>query len=312
VRAFISLLVVACIAPVLGSCGGDAGSGDSEAHLTAVATTTQVADLVANVGGERVDVEGILSPGGDPHAYEPRPSDAAALADAAVVFKSGGDVDGWLDDLIDNAGADAEVVSLIDHVHTIQGEDEGEESDPHWWQDPRNAILAVAAVRDALIEADPEGHDIYRRNAAAYTRRLERLDSAIAACIAKVPTGQRKLVTTHDALGYFAARYDVEVVGALIPSLSTQAQPSVKDIAALVDQIREEGVKAIFPETAINDRLEQAVSREAGAEVGKPLLADSLGREGSTGDTYLEAMASNTEAMVDGMTAGEVACRPRT
>ena len=111
----------------------------SEAHLTAVATTTQVADLVASVGGERVDVEGILSPGGDPHAYEARPSDAAALTDAAVVFKSGGDVDGWLDDLIDNAGADAEVVSLIDHVRTT------EDQDPHWWQDPRNAILAVAA-----------------------------------------------------------------------------------------------------------------------------------------------------------------------
>jgi zinc/manganese transport system substrate-binding protein len=305
VRTLVWLLVVVCIAPVLGSCGGDGGSGGGQAHLTAVATTTQVADLVANVGGERVDVEGILSPGGDPHAYEPRPSDAAALADAAVVFKSGGDVDGWLDELIDNAGADAEVVSLIDHVRTTQ------DQDPHWWQDPRNAILAVAAVRDALIDADPEGRDIYRRNAAAYTRRLKRLDSAIAACMAKVPTGQRKLVTTHDALGYFAARYDIEVVGALIPSLSTQAQPSVKDIAALVDQIRDEGVKAIFPETAINDRLEQAVSREAGAEVGKPLLADSLGREGSAGDTYLEAMASNTEAMVDGMTAGAVACRPR-
>ena len=312
-RVLISLLVVACITPVLSSCGDDAGSGGSEAHLTAVATTTHVADFVANVGGERVDVEGILSPGGDPHAYEPRPSDAAALADAAVVFKSGGDVDGWLDELIDNAGADAELVSLIDHVRTIRGEDEhaGEENDPHWWQDPRNAILAVAAVRDALIDADPEGRDIYRRNAAAYTRRLERLDSAIAACMVKVPTGQRKLVTTHDALGYFARRYDVEVVGALIPSLSTQAQPSLKDIDALVGQIRDEGVQAIFPETAINDRLEQAVSREAGAEVGESLLADSLGREGSTGDTYLEAMASNTEAMVDGMTAGKITCKPR-
>jgi zinc/manganese transport system substrate-binding protein len=166
-------------------------------------------------------------------------------------------------------------------------------------------------VRDALIKADPEGRAAYRRNAAAYSQRLRRLDSEIAACMAKVPTGQRKLVTTHDALGYFANRYGVEVVGALIPSRSTQAQPSVKDINALVDQIRDEGVEAIFPETAVNDKLEQAVSREAHAEVGKPLWADSLGREGSTGDTYLKAMAFNTEVMVDGMTAGEVACRPK-
>lgn len=311
-RSLVSLLVVGCIALALTSCGGDAGSGGGggEADLTAVATTSQVADLVSNVGGARVDVEGILPSGGDPHAFEPRPSDAAALTDAPVVFRSGGDLDGWLDELLDNAGADADVVSLIDHVHTIRA-DTGGEIDPHWWQNPRNAILAVAAVRDALTEVDPEGRDTYRRNAAAYTRRLTRLDSEIAACMAKVPAGRRKLVTTHDALGYFADRYHVEVVGALIPSLSTQAQPSVEDINALVGQIRDEGVKAIFPETAINEKLEQAVSREADAEVGAPLWTDSLGPEGSTGDTYIKAMAHNTEAMVDGMTAGEVACRPR-
>jgi ABC-type Zn uptake system ZnuABC Zn-binding protein ZnuA len=311
-RTLVLALVLGCVALLLTSCGGaaDSGAGGGEAALTAVATTSQVADLVRNVGGARVEVEGILPPGGDPHAFEPRPSDAAALTDAPVVFRSGGDLDGWLDELLDNAGADADVVSLIDHVHTIRS-DAGGEIDPHWWEDPRNAILAVAVVRDALTEVDPEGRDTYRRNAAAYTQRLRRLDSEIAACMARVPAGRRKLVTTHDALGYFADRYDVEVVGALIPSLSTQAQPSVEDINALVDQIHDEGVKAIFPETAINDKLEQAVSREADAEVGAPLWTDSLGREGSTGDTYMEAMAFNTEAMVDGMTAGRVACQPK-
>jgi ABC-type Zn uptake system ZnuABC Zn-binding protein ZnuA len=310
-RMPVLLLVLGSIALPLTSCGGDADSGaGDQAKLTAVATTSQVADLVSNVGGARVDVDGILPSGGDPHAFEPRPSDAASLTDAPVVFRSGGDLDGWLDELLDNAGADADVVSLIDHVHTIRA-DTGGEIDPHWWQDPRNAILAVAAVRDALTEVDPKGRATYRRNAAAYTRRLRRLDSQIAACMARVPAARRKLVTTHDALGYFADRYHVEVVGALIPSLSTQAQPSVEDINALVDQIRDEGVKAIFPETAINDKLEQAVSREADAEVGAPLWTDSLGREGSRGDTYMEAMASNTEAIVDGMTAGQVACKPK-
>lgn len=303
-------LLILCLLPLaLASCGEESGSGGSEAELTVVATTPQVADLVRNVGGERVDVDGILSAGADPHDYEPRPSDAASLADAPVVFRSGGDLDSWLDDLLDNAGGDAELVSLIDEVETTEGSDG--EADPHWWQDPRNAILAVGAVRDALIKADPGGGDRYRRNAAAYTKQLERLDSEIADCMEQVPSGQRKLVTTHDALGYFAERYDVEVVGALIPSLSTQAQPSVKDINSLVDQIRDEGVEAIFPETAINDRLEQAVSSEAGAKVGKALWADSLGPEGSSGETYLEALAFNTQAMVEGMTAGKVACRPR-
>ena len=297
-------LTVLLAALVLAGCSSEeSGSGE----ITVVATTTQVADLVRNVGGERADVHEIISAGADPHDYEPRPSDAVSLTEAAVVFKSGGDLDGWLDDLLDNAGGDAEVVSLLDHVETIKGEGE---IDPHWWQDPRNAMLAAAGARDALTEADPEGRETYRRNAAAYTKELERLDSEIADCMEKVPTGQRKLVTTHDALGYFARRYGVEVVGALIPSLSTQAQPSVRDINALVDQIRDEGVQAIFPETAINDELEQAVSREAGAEVGKALWADSLGREGSSGDTLLKAMAFNTQAMVDGMTDGKVACRP--
>ena len=286
---------------------GCSSEESNSGEISVVATTTQVADLVRNVGGERADVHEIIPAGADPHDYEPRPSDAVSLTDAPVVFKSGGDLDRWLDDLLDTAGGDTEVVSLIDHVETIKGEGE---TDPHWWQDPRNGILAVAAARDALTEADPGGREIYRRNAAAFTRKLERLDSEIAGCMERVPRAQRKLVTTHDALGYFARRYGVEVVGALIPSLSTQAQPSVKDINALVEQIRDEGVKAIFPETAINSQLEQAVSREAGAEVGKALWADSLGREGSSGDTYLKAMAFNTQAIVDGMTDGQVACRP--
>lgn len=306
------LLTLLVTSTVVSACGDDdPGAGQTRGELTAVATTTHVADLVRSVGGDRVDVQGILPAGADPHDYEPRPSDAASLTEAPIVFKSGGDIDSWLDDLLDNAGADSEVVPLIDGVETIAGVDDDEgEIDPHWWQDPRNTIRAVAAVRRALTEADPAGRDAYRRNAAAYTSQLQRLDSGIAACIEKVPAGQRKLVTTHDALGYFAHRYDVELMGAIIPSLSTQAQPSSKDINSLVDQIRDEDVKSIFPETALNDRLEQAVSREAGATVGKALWADSLGPEGSTGETYLEAMAFNTEAMVDGMTGGRIACRP--
>jgi zinc/manganese transport system substrate-binding protein len=223
------------------------------------------------------------------------------------VFKSGGDIDGWLDELIENAGGDRRVVSLIDSVHTIEGGDD-EEVDPHWWEDPRNAMSAVAAIRDALIEADPAGRSAYERNAALYLRKLERLDRAIADCMRRVPASERKLVTTHDALGYFADRYDVEVVGALIPSLSTQAQPSARDVKELVDQIREEGVRAIFPETALNERLEDAVSREAGAEVGGQLWVDALGPEGSGAETYLDAMRRNAGVMAEGMSGGTVGC----
>jgi zinc/manganese transport system substrate-binding protein len=302
--ATLSLFLVA--AAVAAGCGSDSNSS-SGSEVTAVATTTEVADLVRNVGGERVDVHGLLSPGADPHGYEPRPSDAASIVDAAIVFKSGGEVDEWLDELVDNAGGDAEVVDLIDSVKTIQADGE---TDPHWWQDPRNALLAVAAIRDALSEADPDGRQVYERNAAAYSRVLRRLDEEIASCIGKVPAAERKLVTTHDSLGYFARRYGIDVVGSVIPSLSTQAQPSAGDIADLVDQVRDEGVEAVFPEAETSERLEQALAREAGAQVGDPLWADTLGGEGSGAETYVDATEANTAALVEGMSGGAISCRP--
>jgi ABC-type Zn uptake system ZnuABC Zn-binding protein ZnuA len=297
----LALLLLVISASALSACGND-GSGANGRELTVVATTTQVGDLVRRVGGDRVDVEQILTSGADPHDYEPRPSDAAALAGAAVVFRSGGDLDGWLDGLIDSAGSDAGVVELSDSVEKLG-------SDPHWWQNPQNAIRAVAAIRDALIEADPAGRRTYTRNAAAYAKKLERLDAQVAACIERVPAAKRKLVTTHDALAYYADRYGIEAIGSVIPSLSTQAQPSAKDVSRLVDQIEDEGVEAVFPESGISDRLEQALSREAGAEVGAPLWADTLGEEGTAAGTYTGALVHNTRALVDGMSGGSVSCR---
>jgi zinc/manganese transport system substrate-binding protein len=273
-----------------------------------VATTTQVADFVRNVGGQRIDVHQILQPNTDPHEYEPRPSDVKSVSGAALAVRSGGDVDDWLQDVIDNAGGDAQVLILSDHVHTR--EDAAGDLDPHWWQDPRNAELAVSAIRAALVNADPAGATTYRRNAARYIARLERLDRQTAACIDRIPAGLRKLVTTHDALGYYAARYGLDVIGAVIPSLSTQAQPSAGDIQQLVDQIRRTGVKAIYPESSVNPKLEQAVARESGATIGSALWADTLGPEGSSGATYVDSIAANTKAIVDGLSGGERSCEP--
>jgi ABC-type Zn uptake system ZnuABC Zn-binding protein ZnuA len=301
-RRLAPLCLALAVVPAAPGCGEDSSGG---AEPTAVATTTHVGDLVRNVGGGRVEVDTILGPEADPHDYEPRPSDVTAIGGAEVVFKSGGDLDEWLDELVDEAGAE-DVVTLIDAVRTRP---EGGEVDPHWWQDPRNAVLAVRAIEQALAEADPGGRARYLRQADAYVRSLRALDRRIAACMRKVPRAERKLVTTHDALGYFADRYDIEVVGAVIPALTTQAQPSARDVQRLVDQIEAEGVKAIFPETALSQKLEEAISRESGAQVGDPLWADSLGPEGSAGDTYLKAMAANAAAMVDGMTGGRVSCR---
>jgi zinc/manganese transport system substrate-binding protein len=307
-RVLPVLLSLAATAAVVTACGGDSGGLDG-GELSAVATTTHAGDLLRSVGGDRVAVRTLLGPEADPHGYEPRPSDIAAISKAALVVKSGGELDEWLDDLLETAGGDAETLTLIDSIRRIPSD--GGEADPHWWQDPRNAMLATREIERALVRLDPEGRAAYERNAAAYVARLRRLDAAIAACMRKVPDAKRKLVTTHDALRYFANRYHVEIVGAIIPSRSTQAQPSARDIDELVDQIRAEGVEAIFPETALNPKLERAISREAGASVGDALWADSLGPEGTDGETYFEAMASNTAAIVKGMTGGEVSCRPR-
>jgi ABC-type Zn uptake system ZnuABC Zn-binding protein ZnuA len=322
--------LVAVLAAAAAGCGGSSSSpGDT--RVTAVATTTQVADLVRAVGGDRVDVEQILQPNSDPHGYEPRPSDAESLASAGVVFQSGGDLDEWLDGLIESSGNDAPRVELIQAVETIDGEpqddgddhaggddehavaehDHGDGADPHWWQDPRNAIAAVAAIRDALIAADRGGRADYKANARVYTERLRRLDRDVAACIGEIPPARRKLVTTHDALGYYADRYGIEVVGALIPSLSTAAQPSARDTQTLVDQIERENVEAIFPESSLEPKLERAVSRETGATVGRALWADTLGPADSDGATYVESIQSNTAALVDGLSGGSKHCRPR-
>ena len=288
----LAFLALAAIVMVAGC--RDSGAG-GDAAVTAVATTTQVADLVHEVGGPRVSVDGILRPNSDPHEYEPRPSDAAALTRAELVFRSGGDLDGWLDQVVDNAGGDARQVTLIDSVRRLG-------DDPHWWQDPVRAEKAATAIGRAFAAAGlPD-------RSAAYVARLKRLDAGVRACMDKVPAGERKLVTSHDALGYYAKRYDIRVIGAVIPALTTAAQPSAGDVANLVATIRREGVKTIFAESSVNPKVEEAIARETGAKIGKALWADSLGPTGSDGATYISSIEANTRALVQGFTGGAVDC----
>jgi ABC-type Zn uptake system ZnuABC Zn-binding protein ZnuA len=301
VQRKLPLIAALLCAALLAGCGDDGGS---DPRPLVVATTTQAADLARNVAAGRFRVAEILHPNADPHDFELRPDDVKRLAGANLIVRSGGDVDEWLDDAIDAAGSHAPVLTLADHVARA-------DDDPHWWQDPRNAIRAVAALRTALTAADPAGAGAFARAAAAYDARLARLDAGVRACIARVPAGERTLVTTHDALGYYTRRYGLRVVGAVIPSRSTVAQPSAGEIAALVDTIRREHVHAVFAESSLRPDVEQAIADEAGARIGRPLWADTLGPAGSDGATYIQSIASNTAALVDGLTAGRVECRPQ-
>jgi ABC-type Zn uptake system ZnuABC Zn-binding protein ZnuA len=320
----VALACLLLLPPAIAGCGDDDPAAAGAERVRVVATTTHAADLVRAVAGDRADVTGLLPANADPHEYEVRPGDVQALADADLVVRSGGDLDAWLEDAIESSGTGADELVLIDHVETIEGghgheeeeeeaeeHEEGEEEhevDPHWWQDPRNAAKAVAAIEAALRAADPAGAEEYAAAAASYRGELEALDRAVAACIDAIPPAQRKLVTTHDALGYYADRYGLEVVGAVIPSLSTQAQASAGEVTELVETIRRERVRAIFAEASLDPRLERAVADDAGAEVGGALWADTLGPAGSDGDTYVKSIAANTRTIVDGLGGGAVRC----
>lgn len=315
------LALAATTSVVLAACGDDdGGSASSAGGPKVVATTTIAGDLVRNVAGDRAEVTTVLPENADPHDYEPRPSDAKAVASAGLVVRSGGDLDAWLDDVVENAGSDATEVTLIDAVQTRRGghdhEEEGhseeehaeEEVDPHWWQDPANAVLAVEAIRAALVQTDPAGAATYDENARAYTAQLKALDGAIAACMDGIPAAERKLVTNHDAFGYVADRYDIEVVGTVIPSLSTQSQASAGEVTDLIRTIEAEDVRTVFAENTVNQRLERAIADRSGAEVGPPLWSDSLGDAGSTGATYLDMVRFNAGALADGFTGTQGTC----
>lgn len=304
IRCFLGLIVAACLAPLLAGC---APSPASDGATSVVATTTQLADLAGNVAGDRAEVTGILAPSSDPHEYEPRPSDATALAAADLVLASGGEVDSWLGQIVEASGSEAPVVEMIDRVQTLPAAD-GEGADPHWWQDPRNAIRAVREIERRLSEADPAGRRAYAANATAYVRKLRRLDAQVAACLDRVPARERLLVTSHDSLGPYAARYGIEIVGAAIPALSTQAQASAGETADLIELIRTTGVKTVFPEAGVSPELEEAIASSADAALGGELWADSLGSADSEGATYVDAVAANTESLVAGFTAGAQSC----
>ena len=295
--------------PILVFLGALAGCGDGDPSadvgapeaIAVLATTTHAADLARNVmcvgdaGGSCANGPVALLEGNtDPHDYELRPQDVERLAEADVIVRSGGEIDEWLDEAIEASGSDAPVVDLL----KAAGGD-----DPHWWTDPRAAQRAVEAIRDALVEADPGAGQIYRTVTSGYLDRLSGLDEAIADCVEQVPSARRKVVTTHDALGPFARRYGIDIVGTVIPSRSTQAQPSSGDVARLVRDIRRAGATAVFSEAYVSRDVERAIARQAGARLGRPLRLDSLGEE-----SYLSATAKNADALVEGMSGGTVKC----
>jgi ABC-type Zn uptake system ZnuABC Zn-binding protein ZnuA len=232
----VRLAPLALLLILLSACGGSSAGGSGP---TIVATTTQLADMARNIA-PGAHVTAILAPSTDPHSYEVRPDDVKALASADIVLRSGGEIDGWLGGALDAAGVDEQDVVDAGAAAGLEGDD------PHWWQDPVRAERAAAAIGRAFAAAGlPD-------ESAGYIARLKRLDAGVRACLDRVPAAERKLVTSHDALGYYAKRYDIRVIGTVIPALTTAAQPSAGDVAKLVDTIKREGVQTIFAESSVN------------------------------------------------------------
>jgi len=269
---------------------------------TVVATSTMIADWVEQVGGDQIELTGILQPGADPHIYEPVPADSIAFEEADLIFYNGYDLEPSLIRLINAAGVSAQRVALGEVVAPLDLEEDGAiVPDPHVWGDVSNVVPMVAVIRDQLIELAPDQADLFTENAEAYVADLTQLHDWIGEQTATIPEDQRLLVTTHDAFQYYANAYGLTVVGTLI-GISTEEQPSARTVQQLVESIQTLGVPTIFAETTINPQLITTVAQEAGvALASQELYSDSIGAPGSDGDSYLGMMAANTRTIVENL-----------
>lgn len=277
------------------------------APLPVAATTSIVGDVVAQVGGDRIGLTVLMPAGTDPHTFEPTPRDLVLLSRARLVFINGAGLEEGLTPVLASPELRGKVVDLSAGLELRTLEDEHEEEDhahggvdPHVWFDPLLVARWVDRIAAALSEADPAGQGAYEARAAAYRSALEELDRWIQAEVARVPPERRLLVTDHRVLGYFAARYGFEEVGAIVPGFSTLAEPSAKEIAALADGIRRLGVPALFVSAEFNPALAAQLSRETGVRV-VTLFHGSLSAPGGPAPDYLSFMRENVRRIVEAL-----------
>ncbi|HVP05836.1 MAG TPA: zinc ABC transporter substrate-binding protein [Dehalococcoidia bacterium] len=283
---------------ILSACGGGDSNGGGKPHV--VATTVQITALAHEVGGDLIDLHGIIQAGADPHEFEPVASDLKSVEDADVILRHGMGLDEWLDDTL--SAGHIQAVTVTDGITPLQGEEEGEvKDDPHVWHDPDNDKIMVNNIAAALDAADPANKATYDANAAAYNQKLDQTKVQVQAIINEIPEENRKLVTNHDAFGYFANAFGLTIVGAVIPSISTGSEPSAQDTAALLDLIEREHVKAIFAESSVNPKLATTLASDAGVTIVDDLYGDSLGEPGSGADTVDGMLLANAHKIADAL-----------
>ncbi len=311
----------------------------AEEKLKVIATFSILGDIVANVGGDRVDVNTLVGPDGDAHVFQPAPADAEAVAGAEVIVANGLGFEGWMDRLVEASGTKATVITAAegvtpiafgeeehghdhaegeehshdhDHEHAEgeahdhakeEGHDHGHdhgEFDPHAWQSVTNVALYVGAIERGLAAADPAGAETYKANAAAYLAELDALDAEIRVAVAALPEDRRTVVTSHDAFGYFAADYGLTFVAP--QGVSTEAEASAQDVAALITQIKDESIAAVFVENIADRRLLDQIASETGAKIGGTLYSDALSGPEGPAATYLSMMRHNLSQLTQALT----------
>jgi zinc/manganese transport system substrate-binding protein len=264
--------------------------------LNVVASFSIIGDFVRNVGGEHVTVSTLVGPDGDVHVYTPAPSDAKKIADAKLLVINGLGLEGWLPRLVQSAGSKTTIVTVTEGIAPLKA---GSDADPHAWQSVLNAKIYVTNIGDALIAADPAGAAVYRVNTDSYLAKLDALDREVREAIAQIPPARRKVISTHKAFGYFAAAYGIEFIAPL--GVSTESEPSARDIAAVITQIRTSGIPAVFLENISDPRLIQRIAAETGARVGGTLYSDSLTGEKGDAPTYIELVRHNIKALTSAL-----------
>ena len=293
------VLAIALATVLLVACGGgDDSSGGS--GIKVVATTTQIGALTKAVAGDKIQLSTLLRAGASAHDYEPDPSALKKINAARIVLKNGIGLDDWLDKSIKSAGGADSVVVVTTGVAVSKSAD-GEEDDPHVWHDPKNAKVMIDNIVKALGAADPANAALFRANGDAYNLKLDAADKEARSLIDSIPVANRKMVTNHDAFGYFLRAYGLTFVGAVIPSTSSEAQPSAKALAELQDLIKREGVKAIFAEEELDPKVARELSKDTGVKIIDNLYADSLGKPGSGAETVDGMIVSNARNIAEAL-----------
>jgi zinc/manganese transport system substrate-binding protein len=302
-----ALIAVSMVMASLLTASPLAAQDRASARLKVIASFSILGDLVRNVDGDRVEVATLVGANGNAHVYEPSPADARKVADARLVFVNGLGFEGWLDRLVKASGTTAAIIVASKGITPLERADAHDHdhdhgrADPHAWQSVANAKVYVGNIRDALVVIDPAGKTAYESNATAYLARLDALEREVRDAVAKVPAERRRVVTSHNAFGYFEAAYGINFSAP--QGVSAQAEASAKDVAAIISAIRKQKASAVFLENVTDPRLVRQIAGETGAKIGGVLYSDALTDEKGDATTYVDLIRHNLKQLANALTS---------